>query len=343
MASTIIALVIVIGIIVFVHELGHFMAARWAGARVTVFSIGFGKPLIKWRDRMGTEWRIAWLPLGGFVSIYGQDDMFDRRKYQELPAKEKIGHYMSMPAWKQAVVIGAGVFMNLLTAWVIYSGLFMGKETVQLPVVGSIEQTTQNLKPGDRIMQVNKKAVSSWSEMLMGKELNAGHGVQLLILRGEKLIPVAMSAGRWGAAPDASKTETVRNGFFKAIGRGAAETWSQSKMIFVVLKQMITGERSSKQLGGFISIAEISGKALTAGFAALISVIALLSVNLGVINLFPLPVLDGGHLLILLLEAITRRKFHGRSIEWIMRAGWWLFITLIIFTFWNDIFRLIAK
>jgi regulator of sigma E protease len=319
------------------------MAARWAGTKVEVFSIGFGKPLLKWRDKKGTEWRIAWLPFGGFVSIYGHNDIFDRMKYKELSAKEKIGHYLSLPAWKQAIVIGAGVFMNLMLAWAIYTGLFTGTQTIQLPVVGQTERTAQNLKTGDRIMQVGETRVSSWAEMLMAKELNAGGESQLMVLRGDKLVPVKMPAGKWGVMPDMSKTETIRNGFFTAIGKGAAETWTQSKLMFIVLKQMIAGERSSKQLGGFITIAQISGKALTAGFSALLAIIALLSVNLGVINLFPLPALDGGYLLILAIEGIARRKLQGRAMDWIMRAGWWLFITLMAFTFWNDIVRLISK
>jgi regulator of sigma E protease len=343
MLSTIIAFIIVIGAIVFVHELGHFWAARWAGARVTVFSIGFGKPLVKWRDKKGTEWRIAWLPLGGFVGIYGQDDMFNRRKYQELPAKEKIGHYLSIPAWRQAIVLGAGVFMNLLTAWVIYTGLFTGRQTVQLPIIGQIEQTTKNLKVGDRIMQVNGRKIASWSEMLIAKEMNAGHESHLMLLRDDKLVHAKMQAGKWGVAPDTSKTETVKNGLVTASGKAVVEVWRQSKMIFTVIKQMIAGERSSKQLGGLITIAEISGKALMAGLFALLSGIALLSVNLGIINLFPLPVFDGGYLLILLIEAITRQKLQGRAMEWFIRIGWWLFIALMVFTFWNDIVRLIGK
>jgi regulator of sigma E protease len=328
---------------VFIHELGHFAAARWAGARVEAFSIGFGKPIIKWRDKKGTEWRIAWLPIGGYVSIYGQDDIFNRAKYKGLSAKEKIGHYLSMPAWKQAIVIGAGVFMNMVLAWVIYTGLFVGTQNVQLPVVGQIEQTTKNLMVGDRIMQVEETRVSSWSEMLIAKELNAGHESNLLILRGDKLTRVKMPAGKWGIMPDASKTETARNGLFASMAKGADEVWSQSKLIFVVLKQMITGERSAKQLGGFITIAEVSGKALNVGFTALLAIIALLSVNLGIINLFPLPIFDGGYLLILLIETIIRRKLQGRAMDWIMRISWWLFIALMIFTFWNDIARLIGN
>jgi regulator of sigma E protease len=334
---------IVLGLVVFVHELGHFWAARWAGVKVEVFSIGWGRPIFKWKDKKGTEWRVAWLPLGGFVRIYGQDDMFDRRKYQNLPAKEKIGHYLSAPAWKQAVFTAGGALMNLALAWVIYAGLFMRPQIVQLPVIGQIEQTAKNLKTGDRIMQVNGKNITSWQEMLIEKELNVGNDIRLVVLRGERLVRIKMPTGKWGISQDMGKTEIVRYGFFGAIGRATTELWTQSKMIFVILKQIITGERSGKQLGGFIYIAEISGKALSAGIIALMLFIALLSVNLGIINLLPLPVLDGGYLLILLIEGVARRKMQGKWVDWIMRAGWLLLLALIAFTIWNDIFRLVSK
>ncbi|MBR4625145.1 MAG: site-2 protease family protein, partial [Alphaproteobacteria bacterium] len=122
---TIVALLIVLGVVVFVHEAGHFMAARWAGVRVDAFSIGFGPALIKWKDKHNTVWKLCCLPLGGYVSIYGQEDMFDRKKYNELPKAKKVGHYLSVPAWKQFIIIAAGVFMNFMLAWFIYSADFM--------------------------------------------------------------------------------------------------------------------------------------------------------------------------------------------------------------------------
>jgi regulator of sigma E protease len=332
-----------------VHELGHFWAARWAGVRVDVFSIGFGRPLVKWRDRRGTEWRLAWLPFGGFVSIYGQDDMFDRKKYAELSPKEKIGHYLSAPAWKQAIIIGAGVFMNLVLAWAIYVGLSYGTQTVQLPVIGEViagsTAEARGIKPGDRIMRVDDAQITSWSEMLAAKQMSTRENIRLTLLRGEKLDHASLPNGGepWGILPDAARTETARHGFLKAIEKGTAELWTQSKRLFAVVGQMIVGDRSSKQLGGLLTIAEISGRALSAGCAAFLTIIALMSVNLGVINLFPLPVLDGGYLLILLIEGVTRRKLQGGAMNWIIRVGWWMLIALMAFTFWNDIVRLITR
>ena len=339
--TPILALLIVIWAVVVIHELGHFWAARLAGAKATVFSIGFGRPIIKWHDRHGTEWRIAWLQFGGFVAIYGQDDMFDRKKFDAYSKKKKEGHYLSLPAWKQAMIIAAGVFMNFILAWVIYTGLNIGTQTVQLPVAGIVSEGSA-IKTGDRILQINGAKIHSWDDLLIEKTLAGGKESNLLILRGEKLVRVKMGGGLWGVSPDANKTEVVDRGLFGAILKGAAEVWTQSKMMMTVLGQIISGDRSARQLGGIIHIADVSGKALAAGFVALMSMIALISVNLGIINLFPLPVLDGGYLLILLIEAAARRKMRGKTMAWIMRIGWWFLCALIAFTVWNDMTRILA-
>jgi regulator of sigma E protease len=339
--TTIIALIIVLGSVVFVHELGHFLAARWAGVRVDIFSIGFGKPIVKWHDKHGTEWRIAWLPFGGFVSIYGQDDMFDPKKFAALPKKEKAGHYLSVSPLKQAIIIAAGVFFNIVLAWTLFTGLFMRTHQIQIPIVGKTESAV--MKVSDRIMAVDGKSVSSWDEMIMQKQMNSGHDIFVTVLRGDKLVNLKMPSGKWGIIADSGQTQTVKYGFIGAAKAGAQELVNQTKLMFVVLKQMIMGERSSKELGGLITIAKLSGQALSDGIVTMLGMIALISVNLAVINLFPLPVLDGGYLLILTIEAITRRKIHGKFILWIMRAGWWLLIALMAFALFNDITRILVK
>ena len=341
----VIALLIVLGIVVFVHELGHFLAARWAGVRVNTFSIGFGPAIVKWHDKHGTEWKIACLPLGGYVSIYGQEDMFDRKKYAALPADKKKGHYLSVPAWKQFIIIAAGVTMNFVLAWVIYSAMFMARpREVQLPVVGQVIQESvafnAGVKPGDIVMQIDDEKITNWGELIIAKELASTHDADVLLLRGTDLVRVQLSpAERWGLVADGSKTELRKKGFLDGLYAGARETYYQSKTLLVVLKQIVTGERSSKQLGSFITIAEVSGQALAMGLWALLSIIALLSVNLAVINLLPLPVLDGGYLLILIIEAITRRKLGGRGMEIAIIAGWLFIIALFALTMWNDLAR----
>lgn len=342
---TIIALLIVLGIVVFVHEAGHFMAARWAGVRVDAFSIGFGPAILKWHDKHNTVWKLCCLPLGGYVSIYGQEDMFNRKKYKDLPKEKKQGHYLSVPAWKQFIIIAAGVFMNFMLAWVIYSADFMFRpRNVQLPVVGQVIRDSvafnAGVKPGDKIIKIDNNKIANWGELIIAKELADKHDANVVIARKDKLVNVTLKpAERWGLIADGSKTMFRKKGFFGAMYSGLRETYYQSKTLLIVLKQIITGERSSKQLGSFITIAQVSGHALETGFFVFLSIIALLSVNLGVINLLPLPVLDGGYLLILIIEAITRRKLGGKAMEITILVGWILIALLFAFTMWNDIAR----
>ena len=342
---TIVALIVVLGVVVFVHEAGHFMAARWAGVRVDAFSIGFGPAILKWHDKHNTVWKLCCLPLGGYVSIYGQEDMFDRKKYNNLPKAKKVGHYLSVPAWKQFIIIGAGVFMNFMLAWAIYSADFMFRpRNIQLPVVGQVVRDSvafkAGVKPGDVIMKIDNAHIENWGELIIAKEIADKHDANVLIARRDKLVRVTLApAERWGLIADGSKTMFRKKGFFGSIYSGLRETYHQSKTLLVVLKQIVTGERSSKQLGSFITIAQVSGHALEAGFFVFLSIIALISVNLGVVNLLPLPVLDGGYLLILIIEAITRRKLGGKAMEYTIVCGWILIILLFAFTMWNDIAR----
>ena len=342
---TVVALLIVLGVVVVIHELGHFLAARWAGDRVDKFSIGFGPALIKWHDKHGTQWQLACLPLGGYVSIYGQEDMFDRKKYDDLSDEKKVGHYLSAPRWKQFIIIGAGVFMNFMLAWFIYSAAFMfHPREIQLPVVGQVIQKSvafnAGVKPGDVIVKIDGKKISNWGEIILAKELAAQHDASVELVRGKNTVTVSLSpAERWGLVADGAKTELRKKGFVDGLYWGARETYNQSKTLLTVLKQIITGERSSKQLGSFITIAQVSGQALSVGFWAFLSIIALLSVNLGVVNLLPLPVLDGGFLLILIIEFITRRRLQGKAMEYAFAVGWILIIGLMVLTMWNDIAR----
>ena len=342
---TIVALLIVLGVVVFVHEAGHFMAARWAGVRVDAFSIGFGPAILKWHDKHNTVWKLCCLPLGGYVSIYGQEDMFNRKKYSELPKAKKVGHYLSVPAWKQFIIIAAGVFMNFMLAWAIYSADFMFRpRNIQLPVIGQVVRNSvafkAGVKPGDVIMKIDGANIENWGELIIAKEIADKHDANVLIARKNKLINIKLTpADRWGLIADGSKTMFRKKSFLGAIYSGLRETYHQSKTLLVVLKQIVMGERSSKQLGSFITIAQVSGHALETGFFVFLSIIALISVNLGVINLLPLPVLDGGYLLILIIEAITRRKLGGKAMEYTIVCGWILILLLFAFTMWNDIAR----
>jgi regulator of sigma E protease len=275
--------------------------------------------------------------------------MFNRKKYAELPADKKKGHYLSAPAWKQFIIIAAGVFMNFVLAWGIYTSLFMFQPRLvgntQMPVIGQVVQESvafnAGVRAGDTIVRINDEKITNWGELILAKELAGNNDAKVIVIRGDALITLKLSpAEKWGMVADGSKkVEPEKQGLFRAMYSGARKTYYESKTLLVVLKQIVTGERSSKQLGSFITIAEYSGLAMAAGFFTLLSLIALLSVNLGILNLLPLPVLDGGYLLILIIEAITRRKLQGRGMEIAIMIGWLLILGLFVLTMWNDLVR----
>ncbi|MCL2017198.1 MAG: M50 family metallopeptidase [Alphaproteobacteria bacterium] len=345
---TIAGFLIVLGIVIIVHELGHYWAARIAGVRVRTFSIGFGRAIVKWTAKGGTVWKIALLPLGGYVSLYGHEDIFDRKKFESLPPEKKKGHYLSASGWMQAMISAAGVILNFVLAFVIYTVLSIGwPRQVQLPVIGQVIQNSvaynAGVRAGDVIARIDGAKIGNWGDIIIAKELAASRDAKIAIIRGEKLVQVQLSpAERWGLIADGAKTEMQRKNIWTGIRAGAREVWIQTKTIITVLKQIITGERSSKQLGSFILIAQMSGQALAAGIAALLSLTALLSINLGILNLLPLPVLDGGHLLIRGIEGITRRKLQGKAMEYIFISGWIFIGLLFIMTMKNDIFRVLG-
>jgi regulator of sigma E protease len=344
---TILGLLIVLGIVVFVHELGHYLAARIAGVKVEAFAIGF-RPILRWKDKRGTEWRLGWVPFGGYCNVYGQDMMFNRKEYEALPKEKKKGHYLSVSAWRQALIIAGGVIMNFALAFVIYFGIAWARpQTVQLPVIGQVIQDSPayvaGVRAGDTVVRIDGAKISNWGDLLIAKELAGKKDADVILVRGENLVDVKISsAERWGLVADGARTEIQKKNVWQAGIAGARTTWKQSKILVIVLKQIITGERSSKQLGSFIMIAQVSGQALATGFVALLSIIALLSVNLGVINLLPLPVLDGGYLMVLAVEGVSRRKMQGKTMEYVWIGGWVLIGLLFALTMKNDIFRILG-
>ena len=345
MIFAIIGFLVVLGLAVLVHELGHYWAARYAGVTVNTFSIGFGPAIIKWKDRRGTTWKISVVPLGGYVSLYGNEDIFDRKKYDDLPAAKKKGHYLSAKLWQRILICIGGVMMNFALAFAIYTGFFAAvPRTVQMPVIGQVVQESiaynAGVRAGDTVLRIDGTKISSWGDIVLAKELASNRIAEVVLLRGEALVLTKLSpAERWGMVADGSKTFTQKKNIFGAMHAGAREVWVQSRTIITVLSQIITGERSSKQLGSFILIAQMSGQALSAGIIALLSLVALLSVNFAILNLFPLPVLDGGTLLMLAAEGVTRKKIQGRVVEYLFIGGWVFLILLFALTMKNDIFR----
>jgi regulator of sigma E protease len=348
MLLSLIGFFVVLGLAVLVHELGHYFAARYAKVAVNTFSIGFGPAIIKWKDKRGTTWKISAVPVGGYVSLYGNEDIFDRKKYDELSAAKKKGHYLSASLWKRILIAGSGVVMNFALAFAIYTGFFaMVPRNVQLPVIGQVIQESvaynAGVRAGDTVLRIDGTKIANWGDIVLAKELASNRNAETILLRGEELVVVNLSpAERWGMIADGSKTFVQQKNIFGAMYSGAREVWVQSRTIMTVITQIVTGERSSRQLGSIILIAQMSGQALSAGIIALFSLIALLSVNFAVLNLLPLPVLDGGTLLMLAAEGVTRKKIQGRLVEYLFIGGWVFLLLLFALTMRNDIFRLLG-
>ncbi|MDR0449177.1 MAG: M50 family metallopeptidase [Rickettsiales bacterium] len=335
-----IGLIIVLGLVVFVHEVGHFAAARMCGVKVLAFSIGFGlgKPLYKWTDKRGTQWRIGWLPLGGYVDLYGEKP--------EKKNEKGEGSLQSVSNLKRAFIMAAGVILNFVLAWILFLFLFAAKpEQIVRPVIGGVAEKslaeTAGIKPGWIIKSISNQPVSEWSDILKAKT-RAGNSVVKIEFENGSAARL-LGDKSWGISPAADENPQFKKRTFAGVvSRATAEVWEQSKLLFIVIRQLITGERDSKQLGSFIMIAQMSGEALVAGIFALIAMIAMLSINLGVVNLLPIPALDGGHLLIIAIESITRRKLNEKAVGYVITGGWVVLVSLMALALKNDILRLLG-
>ncbi len=346
------AFVVVLGVLVFVHEFGHYLAARWRGVRVEAFSIGFGRAIASWTDRHGTMWKLAWLPLGGYVKLHGQErpeDVEDEVRARWVPGET----FHDKPVASRAIVVAAGPVANFLLAIVLFSGLFiaLGKP-VTLPVIGAVLPDSAASRAG---LLANDRV-----ETIAGQPIKTFEDLQRVITtHPDKTL--AMTIKRDGADRQVEVTTEARNSGGHQVGllgvRGGAveyhhvsvpaalwggvtQTWTITAETVHGLAQMIRGTRGTDDLGGPLRIAQMSGQIAELGIASLISFIGVLSVNLGLINLFPIPVLDGGHLLFYLAEALRGRPLPQRAQEYGFRAGLAFLACLFVFATWNDLTHL---
>lgn len=346
---TLIAFAVVLGPLVFIHELGHYLAARWRGIHVDAFSIGFGRPLLRGTDRHGTEWRLGWLPLGGYVKLHGQEGPEEATPEQR--AAWRPGQtFHEKPVGSRAIVVAAGPIANFLLAILLFAGLFA---TVGQPVggtgVGAVMEGSPaaqaGLQPGDEILSLDGQRVKRFEQIQHYIQPRAGTPVEIRVMRhGTDLVLRAVPEPREGAngtvgvlgiQGGAVRFERLDPG--SALVAGVVQTADLTWQSLTGVAQMLTGQRSAKELGGPIRIAEIAGQAASHGMLQLISLIALLSVGLGLLNLFPIPLLDGGHLLFYAAEAIRGRPLPPKAQEYGFRVGFALLVTLFIFVSWNDI------
>jgi regulator of sigma E protease len=346
------AFVVVLGVLVFVHELGHYLAARWRGVRVEAFSIGFGKAITSWTDRSGTVWKLAWLPLGGYVKLHGQERPQDVAP--EVRATWVSGEtFHDKSVLSRAIIVAAGPIANFVLAMVLFASLFIAiGEPVPLPVIGAVlpdsAASHAGLLTNDRIVSVAGKPIATFEDLQHVITVHPGETLQMVIQRaGEpKTLDVTTDAKEVGGHKVGLLG--VRGGALEyrqvsipaALLAGVTQTWSITAETFSGLTQMISGARGTDDLGGPLRIAQLSGQVAELGVASLISFIAVLSVNLGLINLFPVPVLDGGHLIFYLFEGLRGRPLPQRAQEYGFRAGLAFLACLFVFATWNDLTHL---
>lgn len=346
------AFVVVLGVLVFVHEFGHYLAARWRGVMVETFSIGFGKAIMSWTDRAGTVWKVAWLPLGGYVKLHGQE------RPQDVPeavraawVKGRTFHEKSVGS--RAIVIAAGPAANFLLAMVVFAGLFLAAgKPITLPVVGGVMPDSAAAKAGlianDRIVSIDGTKLATFEDLQRIITEHPDQHLTMTVRRGGKDLTLPVTTGSRESGGQKVGLLGVRGGAVEyrkvsvpaALWGGVTQTWNITAETFTGLAQMITGHRGTEELGGPLRIAQLSGQVAELGVASLVSFIAVLSVNLGLINLLPIPVLDGGHLLFYLAEALRGRPLPPRALEYGFRAGLAFLACLFVFATWNDLTHL---
>ncbi len=352
MGTNILSFIIVLGVLIFFHEFGHFLIARFFGVGVEKFSLGFGPRLIG--KKVGiTDYRISAIPLGGYVKMVGEEPDAEIDP-EEIPLSFTHKHVA-----KRMLIVAAGPVFNILLAVIIFFGIFLSSGTFVLkPSVGSVKQGapafSAGLEKGDLIIAINESAINSWDEMAEIINGSKGKTIRLAVRRGD-------STRNFTIAPEQVTTKNIFGediqryiigitasgesyskelSLFQAFSESLLQTYRVTELMVVIIAKLITGDISTDTLGGPIMIAQMAGDSAKAGIGSLISFIALISINLAIINLLPIPVLDGGHLLFFSIEAIKGSPVSIKVREIAQQIGLFLLILLMILVFYNDISRI---
>ncbi|MFN3890557.1 MAG: RIP metalloprotease RseP [Beijerinckiaceae bacterium] len=359
--------VFVLTIVVFFHELGHFLVGRWCGVKVDAFSIGFGPEIAAVTDRRGTRWRLAWVPLGGYVKFHGDPNGASAgvvEGAQNMPAEERKVSFFAQPVWKRALIVFAGPAASFLLGIVIFAGsLYIGGRTSLAPVIENVRAgdpaAAAGLMKGDLIVSIDGQNIKTWSEMQRIVQSSADQALTFVVQRGSrdetlKVTPKRRDlntpfgvhrVGLIGVEPLIGPNSWVRETFTlpQSVRMGFSETWFIIERTGAYIAGLFAGRESTDQISGPIRIAEISGEFAKVGFSALIHLAAVLSVSIGLLNLMPVPMLDGGHLLFYAIEAVKGRPLSERNQELGFRVGMGLVMALMLFATFNDILHVGPK
>jgi regulator of sigma E protease len=354
---TIAAFLLVLGPLVFVHELGHYLAGRMFGIKADVFSVGFGREIFGVTDKRGTRWKFAWLPLGGYVKFAGDMNPASQpsAEWLQLPPAERAKTFQSKPIWQRAIVVFAGPFVNFLLAIVILGGFAVAYGESRTPnVAGTVlpDSAAQKagLQAGDRITAIDGRQVVYFDDLARHVSIRPGESTTLTVERGGDTLTLPATIGErhesdrfgndyriglLGIAPGTPIRVSVP--LIEAPVVGIKRTASIVTMMVDTLGQVITGRRSVQELGGPIKIAQVAGQQLSLGWTEFVWLVAMISINLGFINLLPVPILDGGHLLLYAVEAVRRRPVGPQVQEWAFRGGLAMILALMLLVTFNDL------
>ena len=361
--SYIIPFIILITIVVFIHEYGHYYFARRYGVGVTDFSIGFGKEIFGFKDRSGTRWKFCLIPLGGYVKFFGDRNVFSQAEQEEILKKynkeDQKKLFITKPLYQRALIVAGGPLANFLLAIVIFSCIYMfvGKDFTPAKIEEvSIESPAERagFKTNDIIVSIDGNKVESILEVSMFINTTSSEKINIKVLRGQRELtlvtepniidskdafgnPVKKRVIGIKIAPINNKFNKQKLGPTKAIYHSVKEIWFVTKTTMKFIGSLFQGKGDTSQLGGPIKIAKISGQVMEFGLLAFFSTVAYISISLGLINLFPIPLLDGGHLMFYLFEKILGKPLKQSTQEGFFRIGLFLLLSLMIFTTFNDL------
>ncbi len=354
---TILSFVLVIGPLIFLHELGHYLVGRIFGVKAEVFSIGFGREMAGWTDRRGTRWKVSLLPLGGYVKFAGDMNAAGQPsdEWLMLPAEERAKTFQAKPVWQRFLIVAAGPLTNFLIAIVIITGFVMAAgKVVTPPVVDKVEKGSAaaeaGLRPLDRIVAIDGRHIEDFEDVRTALMLRRTEPVRVDFLRAGRPMTATprlkMSVDKdqfgnefrrsvLGVYPVESHVASVSP--IGAVGTAFGETAKIVGLTSKAIAQIITGQRSVSELSGPLKTARFSGEQTSLGPISYLFFLAFVSINLGFINLLPIPMLDGGHLLFYAIEAVRRRPLQPQAQEWAFRTGLAALLALMIFVTLNDL------